>query len=181
MFGIALAADVFSRYAEYAFQGFVLVEVCIQNYLFVKLIPKYSEDGMRIKEEIEGFEMFIKTVKDDDFADKTPEMFDKYFAYAYVLGLENAWASKFEDVLKQANYTPSWCSDYLFVSGMFDCSSFTSSFSSAFSSGMSAASTAPLSSNSSSSDGGSGGSSGGGGFSGGGGGGRWPEVAGKIV
>ena len=166
-----MAADVFSRYAEYAFQGFVLVEVCIQNYLFVKLIPKYSEDGMRIKEEIEGFEMFIKTVKDDDFADKTPEMFDKYFAYAYVLGLENAWASKFEDVLKQANYTPSWCSDYLFVSGMFDCSSFTSSFSSSISSGVSSASTAPSSSS----------SSGGGGFSGGGGGGRWPEVAGKIV
>ena len=170
-FGIAMAADVFSRYAEYAFQGFVLVEVCVQNYLFLKLIPKYSEDGMRIKEEIEGFEMFIKTVKDDDFADKTPEMFDKYFAYAYVLGLENAWASKFEDVLKQANYTPSWCSDYLFVSGMFDCSSFTSSFSSSISSGVSSASTAPSSSS----------SSGGGGFSGGGGGGRWPEVAGKIV
>lgn len=171
LFGIAMAADVFSRYAEYAFQGFVLVEVCIQNYLFVKLIPKYSEDGMRIKEEIEGFEMFIKTVKDDDFADKTPEMFDKYFAYAYVLGLENAWASKFEDVLKQANYTPSWCSDYLFVSGMFDCSSFTSSFSSSISSGVSSASTAPSSSS----------SSGGGGFSGGGGGGRWPEVAGKKI
>lgn len=171
LFGIAMAADVFSRYAEYAFQGFVLVEVCIQNYLFLKLIPKYSEDGMRIKEEIEGFEMFIKTVKDDDFADKTPEMFDKYFAYAYVLGLENAWASKFEDVLKQANYTPSWCSDYLFVSGMFDCSSFTSSFSSSISSGVSSASTAPSSSS----------SSGGGGFSGGGGGGRWPEVAGKKI
>lgn len=172
LFGIIMGVGVIARYAEYVFQGFVLVGVFIQNYLFIKWIPRYSEEGMRIKENIEGFEMFIKTAKDDDFADKTPEMFDKYFAYAYVLGLENEWASKFEEILKQANYTPSWCSDYMFVSGVFDCSSFTSSFSTSISSGVSSASTAPSSSSS---------SGGGGGFSGGGGGGRWPEVAGRKI
>lgn len=172
LFVIVIAADVTPTHIEYIFQGFVIVGVFIQNYLFIKWIPRYSEEGMRIKENIEGFEMFIKKAKDDDFADKTPEMFDKYFAYAYVLGLENEWASKFEEILKQANYTPSWCSDYMFVSGVFDCSSFTSSFSTSISSGVSSASSAPSSSSS---------SGGGGGFSGGGGGGRWPEVAGRKI
>ena len=170
LFGLIMAVDVIQIYVEYIFQGFVLVGMVVQNYLYMKLIPRYTEEGLRLKEEIAGFELFVITTKDDDFAEKTPEMFDKYFAYAYVLGLENSWASKFESVLKEANYTPSWCSDYMFVNGMFDCSSFTSSFSSSFSSGVSAASTSPASSS----------SSGGGGFSGGGGGGRWPEVAGKI-
>ena len=125
--------------------------------------------------------MFIKTTEYESFVEKSPEMFDKYFAYAYALGLENKWAKKFEKILAKIDYAPTWCTRELYYNGNFDCSSFTSSFSSAFSSGMSAASTAPLSSNSSSSDGGSGGSSGGGGFSGGGGGGRWPEVAGKKI
>lgn len=143
----------------------------LDNVVFYKLIRRYSEEGLRVKEEIEGFKMFIETAKDDDFQDKTPEMFDKYFPYAYVLGLENKWASKFEDVLEAADYVPTWCSPYMYHNGMFDVVVFTNSFSSSFSSGMSSASTAPSSS----------GGSGGGGFSGGGG--RWPavEAAGKPL
>lgn len=170
IFGIFMSVEVLKSLMESIFQSFIIVGIVLQNYLFIKWIPKYTEDGMRIKEDIDGFRMFINVAKDDDFKDKTPEMFDKYFAYAYVLGLENKWANKFEDVLKQSNYSPTWCSAYMFNDGIFDCAVFTSSFSSTFSSGMSSASTAPSSSSS---------SSGGGGFSGGGGGGRRPEVAGK--
>lgn len=147
------------------------VLLILDNYIFYKLIRKYTEEGLRVKEDIEGFKMFINTAKDDDFAEKTPEMFDKYFPYAYALGLENKWADKFEDVLEKANYTPSWCSGSMMYGSTFNSRAFTSSFSSSFSSGMSAASTAPSSS----------GGSGGGGSSGGGGGGRWPEVAGKPL
>lgn len=153
--------------------GLIILGIIIDQIIFIKLIVRYSEEGLRIKEDIEGFKMFIKTAKDDDFEDKTPEMFDKYFPYAYVLGLENKWASKFEDVLKASSYTPTWCSSYMYHNGVFDTVMFTNSFSSSFSSGMSSASTAP------SSSGGSGG--GGGGFSGGGGGGRRPEEAGKPL
>ena len=170
IFGIVMSLEVLRSFMESIFQAFIIVGIVLQNYLFIKWIPRYTQEGMRIKEDIDGFKMFINVAKDDDFKDKTPEMFDKYFAYAYVLGLENKWASKFEDILKQADYIPTWCSTYMFDDGVFNCPAFTSSFSSTFSSSMSSASTAPASSSS---------SSGGGGFSGGGGGGRWPEVAGK--
>lgn len=170
IFGVAMFWEVLKSFMESIFQAFIIVGIVLQNYLFIKWIPRYTEEGMRIKEDIDGYKMFINVAKDDDFKDKTPEMFDKYFSYAYVLGLENKWANKFEEVLKQANYSPSWCSPYMFNDGVFDCAVFTSSFSSTFSSSMSSASTAPASSSS---------SSGGGGFSGGGGGGRRPEVAGK--
>ena len=177
IFGILMSLEVLRSFMESIFQAFIIVGIVLQNYLFIKWIPRYTQEGMRIKEDIDGFKMFINVAKDDDFKDKTPEMFDKYFAYAYVLGLENKWASKFEDILKQADYIPTWCSTYMFDDGVFNCPAFTSSFSSTFSSSMSSASTAPASSSSSS--GGGGFSGGGGGFSGGGGGGRWPEVAGK--
>lgn len=170
IFGIVMSLEVLRSFMESIFQAFIIVGIVLQNYLFIKWIPRYTQEGMRIKEDIDGFKMFINVAKDDDFKDKTPEMFDKYFAYAYVLGLENKWASKFEDILKQADYIPTWCSTDMFDDGVFNCPAFTSSFSSTFSSSMSSASTAPASSSS---------SSGGGGFSGGGGGGRWPEVAGK--
>ena len=170
IFGILMSLEVLRSFMESIFQAFIIVGIVLQNYLFIKWIPRYTQEGMRIKEDIDGFKMFINVAKDDDFKDKTPEMFDKYFAYAYVLGLENKWASKFEDILKQADYIPTWCSTYMFDDGVFNCPAFTSSFSSTFSSSMSSASTAPASSSS---------SSGGGGFSGGGGGGRRPEVAGK--
>ena len=170
IFGLLMSLEVLRSFMESIFQAFIIVGIVLQNYLFIKWIPRYTQEGMRIKEDIDGFKMFINVAKDDDFKDKTPEMFDKYFAYAYVLGLENKWASKFEDILKQADYIPTWCSTYMFDDGVFNCPAFTSSFSSTFSSSMSSASTAPASSSS---------SSGGGGFSGGGGGGRWPEVAGK--
>ena len=150
IFGILMSLEVLRSFMESIFQAFIIVGIVLQNYLFIKWIPRYTQEGMRIKEDIDGFKMFINVAKDDDFKDKTPEMFDKYFAYAYVLGLENKWASKFEDILKQADYIPTWCSTYMFDDGVFNCPAFTSSFSSTFSSSMSSASTAPASSSSSS-------------------------------
>lgn len=163
LFAVSLTIDALKTAFESSFQAIVLAGIVLQNYLFIKWMPRYTEEGMRIKEDIDGYKMFINVAKDDDFKEKTPEMFDKYFAYAYVLGLENKWANKFEEILKQENYSPSWCSTYMLNDGDFDCTVFTSSFSSTFTSSMSSASTAPSSSSS---------SSGGGGFSGGGGGGR---------
>ena len=168
MMGLATGAPIF----EFSMSTWIVIATALDNFVFFKLIRRYTEEGLRTKEDIEGFKMFINTAKDDDFKEKTPEMFDKYFPYAYVLGLENKWAAKFEDVLQAANYSPTWCSSYMYHDGLFDAVVFTHAFSSSFSSGMSTASTAPSSST---------GSSSGGGFSGGGGGGRRPEEAGKKV
>lgn len=166
-----LTKIVITTFVSNIFVCCAIAALILDNYLFYQLIMRYTEDGQRVKEDIEGFKMFINTAKDDDFADKTPERFDKYFPYAYVLGLQNKWAEKFESVLNDAGYSPSWCNDTMMDHGRFNVIIFTNSFSSSFSSGMSSASTAPSS---------SGGSGGGGGFSGGGGGGRWPEVAGNA-
>lgn len=170
--GMSINEFATQRYFERLLFLIPIVIFAIDNLIFIKLVRRYNEKGLRLKEEIDGFKMFIDTAKDDDFKDKTPEMFDKYFPYAYVLGLENKWASKFEDVLKSAEYAPTWCSPYMYHDGIFDAIIFTHAFSSSFSSGMSSASTAPTSS------GGSIGS--GGGFSGGGGGGRRTEEAGNC-
>ena len=169
MVAFAAMVSILNFIMEFSLNVWSFCAVLVDNIVFYKLIRRYSEEGLRIKEDIEGFKMFIKTAKDDDFKEKTPEMFDKYFPYAYVLGLENKWASKFEDVLKESNYSPDWCTYAMFNSGTFNVTAFTNSFSSSFSSGMSSASTVPSSS----------GGSGGGGFSGGGGGGRRPEEAGN--
>lgn len=157
---------------EMILSSWAIGALILDNIVFYKLIRRYTEAGLRVKEDIEGFKMFINTAKDDDFEDKTPEMFDKYFPYAYVLGLENKWAAKFEDVLQTANYSPTWCTSYMYHNGVFNAVIFTNAFSSSFSSGMSSASTAPSS---------AGGSGGGGGFSGGGGGGRRPVAAGNFL
>lgn len=167
---VGMTVAVVSTLLNNVFATCAFLAIIIDNYLFFQLVKRYTEEGQVVKEDIEGFKMFINTAKDDDFADKTPEMFDKYFPYAYVLGLQNKWAEKFESVLNDAGYSPSWCNDTMMDHGVFNVIIFTNSFSSSFSSGMSSASTAPSSS----------GGSGGGGFSGGGGGGRWPEVAGNT-
>jgi uncharacterized membrane protein len=124
--------------------------------------------------------MFLKAVDADRLQtmspppDKTPELFERFLPYALALGVEQAWANQFSQVLAQAaaapggsgsGYSPSWYTGSGF--GNFSAVSFTSSFSSSFSSAISSSSAAP----GSSSGGGGGGSSGGGG--GGGGGGGW--------
>lgn len=164
MVTIALVQDVFSV------ASFSYLFVIIANIIYFFLIRTYTVEGRKIKDQIEGFKLFIKTVEGDEIVEKTPELFDKYFPYAYVLGLENKWADKFEDILKAANYTPYWCDSVFYAGGYFNASSFTSDFSSSMSSGISSASTAPGSSS----------GSGGGGFSGGGGGRRPEAAAGKI-
>ena len=101
---------------------------------------------------------------------RTPELFEKFLPYALALGVENAWAEKFQDVLARAalekgGYRPGWYRGGAW--GAMGASAFAASLGSSFSSALSSASTPPGSRSGS----GGGGSSGGGG--GGGGGGGW--------
>lgn len=149
------------------------------NVLFHHLLKAPTLAGRALMDRVEGFRMFLKAVEVDRLQtmapppNKTPELFERFLPYALALGVEQAWANQFSDVLAQAavadgstrGYSPSWYSG--FNTATFSASSFTSSFGSSFSSAVSSSSTAP----GSSSGGGGGGSSGGGG--GGGGGGGW--------
>lgn len=158
-----------------------LIFICyvIDVVAILNSADRYTDEGMLIEEEIEGFEMFINTAKDDDFEEKTPEMFDKYFAFAYVLELENKWADKFKDTIDKSTYTPYWCSSKkVYLNGGFNTTLFVSNFSDNMFYGMSNATSLPSVNGDSRFSDGSGYS--GGGFSGGGGGGRRPEEAGKV-
>ncbi len=133
----------------------LILLLVIVNVIYAFLIKAYTKEGRRIKDEIEGFKLFIKTASEDEIKEQTPETFDKYFPYAYALGLENDWAKKFESVLESYNYEPNWCTG-MYVGSTFRATAFTSSFSSSLSKSISSASVHP-----SSSGGGSGFSSGG--------------------
>ena len=95
-------------------------------------------------DEIEGFKLFIKTASEDEMKVQTPETFDKYFPYAYVLGLENEWAKNFEKLLEQYNYEPTWCTGMDHGSS-FRATAFTYVFSSRFRESISSASVHPSS------------------------------------
>jgi predicted membrane protein DUF2207 len=147
--------------------------------LFHHLLKAPTLAGRALMDRIEGFKMFLTAVELDRMQtmapppNKTPELFERFLPYALALGVEQAWANQFTEVLAQAaaaggstrGYSPSW---YTGVGvAAFSAASFTSAFSSSFSTAVSSSSVAP----GSSSGGGGGGSSGGGG--GGGGGGGW--------
>ncbi len=155
-----------------------LVALLIVNFTFIYLMRALTPEGRRLMDEIEGFKQFMTSVDGDRLRregapETTPALFEKCLPFALALGVEQAWARRFESVLAQAamaaaaggGYTPDWYNGNDW-SG-FNASSFASSFGGDFSSAISSASSPP----SSSSGGGGGGSSGGGG--GGGGGGGW--------
>ena len=148
------------------------------NALFHYLLKAPTSAGRRLLDRVEGFKLFLSEVDGHRLntmasPGKTPELFERFLPYALALGVEQAWAEQFSQVLAAAagvvgqqsmNYSPSW------YSGSFAASSpvaFASSFSSSFGSAVSSSSSPPGSSSGS----GGGGSSGGGG--GGGGGGGW--------
>lgn len=122
--------------------------------------------------QIAGFKLYLSVAEADRLnmlhpPEKTPELFERYLAYALALDVEQQWAEQFAGVLEQAgrDYQPAWYSGRGFTSGNFV--GLTSQLSGSLAGAISSSSTAPGSSSGS----GGGGSSGGGG--GGGGGGGW--------
>jgi hypothetical protein len=160
----------------------VIILLLSSNALFHHLLKAPTRAGRQLLDRIEGFKIFLAAVDAPRLnamgaPGRTPELFERFLPYALALGVENAWAEQFSQVLataavgapshQGASYSPSW------YSGSFVASSpgaFASSFSSTFGSALSSSSSPPGSS-SGSSGGGGGGFSGGGG--GGGGGGGW--------
>lgn len=135
-------------------------------------MAKRTREGAIIREEILGFQNFLKVTEKDrlefhNSPEKKPEQFEKLLAYAMVLGVENEWAGQFKDI-----YTtpPNW-----FDGGdghTFTTAWFVSSLSSFDTTARSAMTTRPGGGAGAGSSGFSGGGFSGGGF-GGGGGGSW--------
>jgi len=146
-------------------------------YLFYHLLKAPTLLGGKIRDEIDGFRIYLTTAEADRFEKLnppavTPAVFEKYLPYAIALDCENSWSKKFEQqaaaagVMPQSGgYTPMWYSGSSF--DRLGAAGFVSGLGASMASAAAAASTAPGSSSGS----GGGGSSGGGG--GGGGGGGW--------
>ncbi len=168
-----LIAELFALYMLYfsSSAGFVIVLglLIILNISFYFLLKQYTENGLRLVEEIKGFKLFLSVTEKERMnfhnpPERTPELFEKYLPYALALGVENKWAEQFADIFRDKDMMdshPLWYSSSIYSTA------FISDFSTSFSSSISASSTVPGSSSGS----GGGGSSGGGG--GGGGGGGW--------
>jgi uncharacterized membrane protein len=149
------------------FGGIVSTVIVI---VFGWLMPAVTKKGAELKESILGFKDFLSVTETDrlkfhNTPEKNPQMFEKFLAYAMVLGVEKEWAKQFEGIYNQQ---PDWYED---SSGRAFNAMILSSMVSDFSS---TATAAMASQPSSASGGGSGfsGGGGGGGF-GGGGGGSW--------
>lgn len=144
---------------------------------FAYFIPAPTLRGQKVRSEIEGFRLYLKTAEKLQLNAVTPgsgvpppmsvERYEKYLPYAVALGVEEPWTRHFERLIPEEahNYQPRWANmhgrSYRSLHGL----------NSALVSGMATGVSSALPQSSSSSGSGGGGFSGGGG--GGGGGGGW--------
>ncbi|MCW5580383.1 MAG: DUF2207 domain-containing protein, partial [Luteimonas sp.] len=132
--------------------------------------------GRRLMEEIAGFRMYLEVAEKDELRvrrgpERTLELFEKYLPYALALGVENAWAEQFADILAGVKAEGGGTASMRWYSGPSLHSLGSGGFASGLAGGLSGAIASASAASGGSSGGGGGGSSGGGG--GGGGGGGW--------
>ncbi|MDF2552655.1 MAG: hypothetical protein K0R77_1930 [Chryseobacterium sp.] len=132
------------------------------------LIKRPSEEKLRKKSLIEGFKMYMGAAENEQIKfhnppEMTPQSFEKLLPFAMVLGVDDIWGKKFDDLLKKMSYEyqSNW-----YVGSSMNHFAMVSILNSSLTNSIQSAATEPSSSGSSSGSG-----SGGGGFSGGGGGG----------
>jgi hypothetical protein len=131
-------------------------------FVFGSVMPARTEKGARAREAALGFREFLSRVESERYRRMvtSPEMFERFLPYAMAFGVEDRWASAFDDLYREP---PEWYSGSGYNN--FRASSFTSRMSTLSSSAGSTMSSSPSSSGSSG-GGSSGGGSGGGGGSG---------------
>ncbi len=138
--------------------------------LFRSLMTVRTVRGNEVLLEAEGLALYMNTAERHRLEmfnppEETPEVFERLLPYAFALDTAETWANRFEDVLRQKEYSPGW------YSGSSMAAFYTGSAVAAMTSSMAASISSASASPGSSSGSGGGGSSGGGG--GGGGGGGW--------
>jgi len=149
-----------------------LVIAFLLNALFFKLMKNYTPEGRKLMDQLEGFRMYMSTAEKErikafarvDMPEDTPRHFESLLPYAIALGVEKEWASRFDQILKAAQYNPDWYAGTYPIYHM-GAASFMTGLSGGLGTAVASSSMAPGSKS------GFGGGFGGGGFSGGGGGG----------
>jgi uncharacterized membrane protein YgcG len=128
---------------------------------FGQIMPARTVPGARAREWALGFKEFLERVEEDRFQRMitSPEMFERYLAFAMAFQVESKWARAFEDMYTEP---PRW---YTGPHGAaFHASSFTSDLSAMSSAASSTMSSSPSGSGGGGSSGGGSGGGGGGGF-----------------
>lgn len=132
------------------------------------LIKRPSEEKLRKKSLIDGFKMYMGAAENQQLQfhnppEMTPQSFEKLLPFAMVLGVDEIWGKKFDDLIKKMSYEyqSNW-----YVGSSMNHFAMASVLNSSLTNSIQSSATQPSSSGSSSGSG-----SGGGGFSGGGGGG----------
>ena len=138
--------------------------------LFRSLMTVRTVRGNAVLLEAEGLALYMQTAERHRLEmfnppEETPEVFERLLPYAFALDTAETWANRFENILREKEYSPNWYSGSSMAA--FYTGSGVAAMTSSMASSISSASTSPGSSSGS----GGGGSSGGGG--GGGGGGGW--------
>ncbi len=154
---------------------FIALALCFvgSGWFVFKFIRSYNPSGRKLKDEIDGFKMYLTTAETERMKvvgtppTKTPQLYERFLPYAMALGVEENWSRQFAPIFKRLEeeghaYIPLWYSGQMFA-----VNDFSQEFASSLNSAIASASSTP----GSSSGFGRGGGSGGGG--GGGGGGGW--------
>ncbi len=138
--------------------------------VFFRLMMAPTPAGQKLRDQVDGFRMFLGTAEQQRWAvlnppKMTPEFFEKNLPYALALDVEHEWSETFEREMRLAdpnamnNYHPSWYGGRNFRN--MRMATFASAIGSSLNSAVSSSSSPPGKSS----------GFGGGGFSGGGGGG----------
>ncbi|MEK7518533.1 MAG: DUF2207 domain-containing protein [Patescibacteria group bacterium] len=74
------------------------------------LMPAKTVRGAEVQEEVQGFKWFLSVTEKErlkfhNAPAKKPEQFEKFLAYAMVLGVEKEWAGQFKDMMLEP---PGW-------------------------------------------------------------------------
>lgn len=148
--------------------------IIVLHVVFAWLLKAPTGEGRQLMDRLEGFKLYLEVAEKDDLnvahpPELTPELFERFLPFAIALGVEQAWAERFENVFAKLAETRGITYRPIWYAGTFDAArmgDFGRSLGSAMSSAISSAATPP----GSASGGGGGGFSGGGGGGGGGGG-----------
>jgi hypothetical protein len=151
LFSMAVAGLTFSLSIVWQPEWWLmLIAICVIIHLIgLKFLRSYNQKGQKLKEQIEGFEMFLSATQTEWLKTvgtpptKTPQLYEKYLPYAIALGVEEQWSKQFAPIFQQLRhaghtYAPVW------YTGPFDTTFlFTRQFTADLSKGLSYAPSAP--------------------------------------
>jgi len=175
-----IAGEIFGLYILASQSSIVMVALLFLivgiNYAFYHWLKAPTLAGRRLMEEIAGFRMYLEVAEKDELRvrrgpERTLALFEQYLPYALALGVENAWAEQFSDLVAGVKAETNAAAPLRWYNGPSLHGIGTGGFAAGLAGGLAGAISSATAPSGGSSGGGGGGSSGGGG--GGGGGGGW--------